>query len=578
MANSGYSHGRPDKEYWLGQIRRGIKFRKTYAHEHRWNTWRNYYRGNWPRGVLPVNLFFMMLRTVVPRIYFRNPSISIQPTKAGPDQAAFAQLIERIDNKLMRTMGMKDQLKKITQQAWMFGTGIGKRGFAQEFKPSPGILLDGSSPDVKSNGTPVHRVEYHSNVMENMPWFLKTNTGDFIVPANTCEFEEARWYANWIRRPQFEVQNDPRLKGVRDIQTTAPGQSLLSGQVGGRNQRDTVDLVEIHDTMTQKVFVIAPYHNSGNNGIAYYEDDLLQTNNRPPFYKLVFNDDDEVMWGVPDSIVLEPQQLELNEIRTLEMKHRRLALLKLIYKKDTIETVQLEKLLDGQVLAAVEIKGELSDIDTFQVAEVPQSLIIQGREVMQDVREAMGFSRNQAGEYSEGRSKNPTATEANIVHAASEIRVDERRDMLADMIVNTFEDIHEDIFLRWKDEQVVQVMGPDNVPIWVAFKPEALKSARYELQVDPDTAVPETKAVRKNQAVQVYTLLKDNPLIDPEGLTKYLLRELHGVQYDNMMKSMDQLQKNASSGQPGATPNQPIQMEDYIRRLAAAGGKGPQAA
>ncbi len=570
-AKSGYTKKEPDAEYWLSEIRRGIQFRKTNAHEHRWATWRNYYRGIWPRSVLPVNLYFRMLRTVVPRIYFRNPSISIQPTKPGADQAAFAQLIERIDNKLIRTMRMKDQLKKITQQAWMFGTGIGKRGFAQEFKPAPDVLGDGAAPEESgTKGTPTHKVEYHANVQENMPWFLKCNTGDFIVPADTCEFEEARWYANWIRRPQFEVQEDPRLKGMRDIAATPPGQSLLSGQPAttARKRRDTVDLIEIHDTMTKKVFVIAPFH---SNKVAYYEDDRLQVNNRPPYYKLVFNDDDEVFWGVPDSIILEPQQLELNEIRTLEMKHRRLALIKIMYKKNSIEIAQLEKLLDGTVAAAVEVIGELSDIDHFQVADVPPSLSKQGQEVLGDVRESMGFSRNQAGEYSEGRSKNPTATEASIVQAASEIRIDERRDMLADMIVDVFEDIHEDIFDRWQDDQIVQVMGPDNVPVWVAFKPEALKSGRYDLQVDPDTMVPETKAMRQQKAVQTYAILKDNPLIDPEVLTKYLLREQHGVQYDNMMRTMDQLQQRAASGQPGATQQQPIQMGDYIKRMAAGG-------
>src|SRR5258708_4302353 len=281
-AKSGYFQGKPDPEYWLGELRRGMQFRKTYAQEARWSTWRQYYRGNWPRGVLPVNLFFMMLRSVVPRIYFRNPSISIQPTKPGADQAAFAQLIERIDNKLMRTMRMKDQLKKITQQAWMFGTGIGKRGFAQEFKPSPDVLGDESAPEaVRTTGTPLHKVEYHANVQENMPWFLKCPTGDFIVPADTCEFEESRWYANWLRRPQFEVQNDPRLDNLKEIATSAPGQSLLAGgqQSPARKRRDIVDLVEIHYTMTQKVFIMAPYH-SASSKIAYYADDLLQTNNR----------------------------------------------------------------------------------------------------------------------------------------------------------------------------------------------------------------------------------------------------------------------------------------------------------
>ena len=570
MANSGYIHGTPDKEYWLGEIRRGIQFRRTYAHEHRWNTWRNYYRGNWPRGVLPLNLFFRMLRTVVPRIYFRNPSISVQATKPGPDQAAFAQLIERIDNKLMRTMRMKDQIKKITHQAWMFGTGIGKRGFAQEFHPSPDIMGDESAPGARMRGAPISRVEYHSNVQDNMPWFLKTPTGDFIVPTDTCEFEEARWYANWIRRPQFEVQNDPRLKGVRDIQPSSPGQSLLSGQPAStsRKRTDTVDLIEVHDTMTQKVFVIAPYH---GDKISFFDDDRLQINNRVPFYKVIFNDDDEVFWGVPDSVILEPQQLEINEIRTLQMKHRRLTLLKLMYKKDSIEITQLEKLLNGEVMAAVEVKGELSDIDTFQVADMPAALQTAALEVMGDVREGMGFSRNQAGEYSEGKSKNPTATEASIVQAASEIRIDERRDMLADMIVDVFEDIHTDIFDRWNDEQVVQIMGPDNVPLWVAFKPEMLKAARYEFQIDPDTAVPETKNLRMQKAIQTYTILKENPLIDPELLSKYLLREMHGVQYDNMLRTMQQLQQNASGQQPGSTQDMPMGAEQYIQMLAKRG-------
>lgn len=576
MSSSGYIKGKPDAEYWLGEIRRGVEFRKRCTSEHRWGVWRNYYRGIWPRSVLPVNLYFRMLRTVVPRIYFRNPSISIQPTKPGSDQAAFAQLIERIDNKLMRTMRMKDQLKKITQQAWMFGTGIGTRGYAQEFKPAPDLLADGSAPDaIDTKNTPLHKVEYHSNVRDGMPWFLKCNTGDFIVPADTCEFEEARWVANWIRRPQFEVQNDPRLKGLKNINATPPGTSLLSGgaNIAGRKRRDIVDLVCIHDMMTKKVFIIAPFHDSK---VAYFEDDVLQVNNRMPFYKLVFNDDDENFWGVPDSLILEPQQLELNEIRTLEMKHRRLALIKIMYKKGSIEMTQLEKLLDGTVAAAVEVIGELGDIDHFQVADIPPSLRLQGQEVMGDVREGMGFSRNQAGEYSEGKSKNPTATEASIVQAASEIRVDERRDMLADMIVDVFEDIHEDIFDRWHDEQVLQVMGPDNVPVWVSFKPEALKSAQYEFQIDPDTAVPETKAVRQQKAVQTYGVLKDNPLIDPHLLTKYLLRELHGVQYDNMIRGVQALSQQAASQAPGATQGQPIQMGDYIKRMAQAKGGQPK--
>lgn len=568
MSGNGYYNGRPDAEYWTGEIRRALAFRKKHAQEASWPRWRDYYRNRFQRGVLPVNLYFRMLRTVVPRIYFRNPSISVQASKPGPEQAAFAQLIERIDNKLMRSMRMKDQLKKIVHQTWMFGTGIGRRGFAQQFKPDVREVGDGSAPVGGSLNLKM-RAEYHQNISDNMPWFLKVNTGDFLVPADTQEFEEARWNAMWVRRPLSEVQNDPRLRHTADLRATPPGaRTGVDTPSDGRTRVDMLDMVEIHDYMTGKVFVMAPYN---NDKVLLYADDPLQQNNRGCFYRLVFNDDDEAFWGLPDAAILEPQQLELNEIRTLEMKHRRMSLLKLLYKKGSINLPELEKLLNGEVSAAVEILGELSDIDHFQVADIPNGLRIQGAEVLNDVREGMGFSRNQSGNFSDATSNPPTATESRIVQMASEIRIDERRDMLADMIVDVFEDIHADIFTRWKEDMILQVMGPSGVPLWVAFKPSDLKAARYDMQIDPDSTVPETKEFRMQKAIMTYERLKLNPLIDPDLLTRYFLRELHGVQFDNMIK---QLQMNAAAGVQGATPTNPLTTAQYVEQVARSGGGG----
>lgn len=555
---SGYAGGRPDVEWWLGEIRRGIEYRKKMACETSWNRWRGYYRGQWPRNTLPVNLFFRMLRTVVPRIYFRNPSISVMPAKPGAEMMALAQLVERIDNKLIRSMKMKNQIKQIIQQTWMFGTGVGKRGFAQEFLP--GDIVEEGAPDT-GQGRFRQKVEYNPLVQENMPWFMRVSTGDFILPAGAVTFESARWHANRIKRPKWDVNNDPRLKGAKDLSGMDKSFDLF-----GHSSVEMVDMYEIHDKATGKVMVLSPQAGAGHKALIF-ADDRTMRNNRTCYYPLVFNDDDECFWGIPDSVVLEPQQHEINEIRTLEMKHRRLAIMKLLYKKDTIDITQLEKLLNGEVMAGVEVKGELSDIDTIQLADIPQSLRIQAQEVLNDVRESMGFSRNQAGEFSTGTSNPPTATEAQIVQVASEIRVDERRDMTADMLVDVFEDVNVDVFETWKEEQVVQVMGPNSVPVWVIFKPEMLKAGQYNIKIDPDTSVPETKEIRMNKALVTYERLKTNPLIDPELLTKYLLHELHGVQFDNMLRTM---QQNAAAGAPGATSDRPLQVPDYIRLVAGA--------
>lgn len=567
--SNGYVKGQPDIEWWMTQIRKGVAYRKKYTKESDWPRWRQYYRGQWPSGTLPVNLFFRMLRTIVPRIYFRNPSISIQPSKPGLEQQVFARLIEQIDNKLIRTMRIKNQIKQIVHNTWMFGTGIGKRGFGQEFHPTPDMISGGSDPMAKGGKG---KTEYHATIHDNMPWFLENPTGGFIVPSGSRNFQECRWYAGWYRRPLDDLQEDPRFKNVSTLKGSQhsdaklrPDSSIVEGPT------NEVDLVEVRDTKTHKAFVFAPYGDTDKK-VLFFDDDTLQVNGRTPFYTSVFNPDDEVCWGVPDSVILEPQQLEINEIRTLTMKHRRLAIIKLLYKDKTLDTAELEKILNGNVLAAVKVNGEISDVDTMQIGEIPKDLFLASNQVMEDVRENMGFSRNQFGNYAEG-SADRTATESRIVQTASEIRVDERRDAIADLIVDLFEDIHVDIFDRWSDEIVVQVAGPQGLPVWVAFKPDMLKAAQYEIQVDPDSAVPETKDVRMQKALVTYERLKTNPLIDPQLLTRYILHELHGVQFDNMIRSLGQIATPGmpGAGVPGATQQSPMNAQQFMQMMAKGG-------
>ena len=561
--SNGYINGKADPEWWMHEVRRGISFRRKSAMEHRWETWRSYYRGKWAKSILPVNLFFRMIRMTVPRVYFRNPSISIVATKPGVEQMALGQLVERVDNKLIRTMRMKQSLKTMVQHAFLMGTAVGKLGYGSQYAMKPEDM--GHTTVGTSKKNPRERIEYHSYIRDDMPWFAPVHPSNFIVPQNTTRHEEARWSAVWTKRSVDDVKVDPRLKHGADLKP-GRGQTIL-GDVkpkGMLEEEDMVDLLEIRDTKMQRAIILAPY---ASNKVLYEGDDTMQTGGRMPNYVLVFNEDDENMWGVPDSVILEPQQLELNEIRTLQMKHRRLTIMKLLYKKNTIKPDQLQKLLDGDVMAGVEVEGELSDIDSIQVADIPQSLFAAGNEVINDVRENMGFSRNQAGNYAEG-SADRTATEAQIVNEAAEIRVDERRDMVADIIVDIMTDTNKIVFDQWNDEIVDLVMGPNALPVWVAFKPAMLKAAEYTLNIDPDSSLPETKAAREQKAIALFERLRPNPLINPELLTKFLLHELQGTHWDHMM----QVAQMALPGQAGGSPDQPMDAQQYMSEMMVGAG------
>lgn len=198
----------------------------------------------------------------------------------------------------------------------------------------------------------------------------------------------------------------------------------------------------------------------------------------------------------------------------------------------------------------------------MQQGGIPKEFFLQEDRVYNDARENIGFSRNDLGEYQQG-SRKPTAAEVNVVASASSIRVDERRDIMADMLVDLVSDMHQIIFEKWNDEQIIDVAGPDGAPVWVRFKGDMLKSGRYEVSVDPDTGVPMTREVRRQLAVDEYSILKDNPLIDPQKLTRYILNEMGGVANDDLMRD----------GALGSRSN-PMDIQQYANQLQQGGGQG----
>lgn len=549
MASDGYiSRDKPDASWWMTQVQAGMEFRKQFAHQQKWQMWRNYYRGQWRPGILPVNLFFTMMRTIVPRVYFRNPSVSVTPTMPGPAAVAFAQVLERCDNKLLALMGAKRHFKRAVQHAFQFGAGVVKLGFGAEYTPTPDFGF--TAAPVSRSG---HRVEYRDGVYPMMPWVGSVHPGAFVVPDGTRTYEEARWVAHWVQRPVEDVKEDRRLKNTETLGSSSNTKTPMRFASNVKNTVDMVDLVEIRDKKRNTVMVLNPY-GGRDVGVLYSGPDELQANGSIPFYPIIFNEDDEVFWGTPDSQILEPYQLEINETNTQIMKHRRMSLVKIFARIKGIDEQEAQKMLSEDVSSVVNVNGDPREIVSIQqISNIPQDLLVAKQGVMNDVRESIGFSRNQFGEYN-SKTSDTTATEANIVREATEIRVDERRDIVADVIVQIAEDMHSIIFRHWTGKQVMQVTGPGGIPVWVQFTgSELAQGGRFTVKVDPDSSVPETKQLREARASQVYQLLKTNPIIDPMKLTQYLLHELHGVQFDDMMRALPPV----AGMNPGATMSLP---------------------
>ena len=559
----GYIKGRPDLTWWMDQIRAGELYRQKEAFQTDWERWRRYYKGQFRKGVLPVNIFYSMVRTLVPRVYFRNPAVSVRPSMPGYINMAFALVLNRIDNKLIDGMDLKGAAKDMVQDSFFMGTGIGKLGYGGEFTSSPGFMGPVSAPVGKGG----EFLEYSSNVYADMPWFMRISARNFVVPDRCRRISEARWVAHKIRRPTDDVKSDKRLRNTESLvgyvdDTSYAGSSIM-------RRLDEIDLYEVRDRKYQRVFVFSP-NAGGGRLLLDPEQDKLQER-RHPFFPLVLNPDSDCFWGLPDAKILEPHQLELNEINTQIMKHRRLSLIKFLFEQGNITEDELAKMVSEDVGAAISV-NDISKIIHWQVANIPQDLIQAKQLVIQDVRDAIGFSRNQMGEY-QSRRGDTSATEASIVQQGSEIRVDERRDAMADLIRDMIVEMNEIIFDKWDEQMIVDVVGPGGVPIWVSIQPSMLKAGRYNVKVDPDSVATRSRESREAKAAALYTLLKTNPLIDPVKLTQYLLTEIDGVELDDLMRILPP----PEAGGPTGVLN-PAQFAGVVQQsMGNMQGKGQQA-
>lgn len=344
-----------------------------------------------------------------------------------------------------------------------------------------------------------------------------------------------------------------------------------------------VEFAEIYDKKTKQVIVLAPHveYQSGA-AILYQGPDTLLSRN-VPIKTLVFNPDGDSFWGIPDSQIIEPFQLEINEIRTILMHARRQLNVKFLARRGAMLEEEVEKMQseDARAVAFTEqdprtaIQKIEGDYNT--VLSLTNALTA----ILQDVRESVGFSRNQFGEYN-SRSGDTTATEATIVNRASEIRLDERRDALADLLSEIIVDVNDIMFHHWTTEQVVQVLGPGGVPVWVRFQPTMLSRGKYTVKVDSDNGLPETRQIREQRAKEMYAILKDNPLIDPLKLTSYLLHEVHGTAFDDMMRFLPPLISSGEALSPAQFQQGIVQSignaNDNQLSLAAMAAAGMQPA
>jgi len=467
---------------------------------------------------------------MVPNVYFRNPYINVTPNMR-PGLELQARVVEAVDNWLLGELGVKQTFKTMVQDAYYSNRGICKIGYDgiwSEFKSTSeellaeelGIPLDSMSKNKRE------RTEYNVNVKPGMPWAARIIPDVFIVPFGVRTLDDCPWVDHVVLRSLEDVKADRKYKNTSDLEGTHL--EILHKDANRSNFYKElsayVDIVEIHEIRDFKRKEICAFVPGHDKWIRPPSEDVLQIEGLP-FVDFTFNEDGEFYWGPSDVQIIEPQQLEINEARTQAMYHRRVALVKFLVEEGGMDKEEADKMIRETVGPVVFTKGKPATVVSLLQPHIPPDLVQWTDVIRSDVRELLGQGRQQMGEAPAGRR---TAEEMRNVQMAHDIRMDERRDIVADALVVMMRKINQIVFERWTEEKVIPVVGYDGAKYWVNYTGKDNR-AEYNLRVDVESMSPRTKMVKKRELLELIQAVGKNPRANIDYLMRMLLREYEWV-------------------------------------------------
>ena len=555
-----------DGKYWAQQIKAAWKYRQDNARADEWAKWRGYYEGNWGgfhvgmnnTGILPVNLIFAYGRTFISKLVSSHPSVVVKPLKA--QSGGLAMLVEQVCRQLILNLPLVQNMRRVVQDTFLLGTGFIKRGYNSQFG-----YFDGKA-DGKT-GSRGERLEHGSKYRDNMPWAMWQQLEDSLVPYGTVRDEDVWFHAFLMFRRVEDMKADPKLKNTKDLVGTARpimNKNMVVNQDGTSTSQSDPDKEappaewfaywEIHDMRRTRVIWL----DIESEKILLDDVDILTSEGEPVGYALRLNDNNRCWWGLSDTHNLEPQQLEINDIRTQQTFSRRLSNLKFLVRDGTFKPEELLKLLSGAPGCAVNVNGDLDksikDIKPAVALELSQL----SEEVRKDMREMIGLSRNQQGVFAGSRT---TASEVGVVSAASEGSMEDRRNLVNALWSELMLGLIDSAKRFWKEKETIALIGPEGLPFWVDFKGSDLEG-KFSIDIDVNAGLPFSQ-ISKRQELQ--SLMQ---AMGPENMSPGLMEA-----YASTFPYLDKSKIFQKRDGMGGAPENPASAKDFNQIVNMGGGQ-----
>ena len=560
---------------WMKRIRRSLKFRDLVRDKQNWKRILEEYKGNYRitnSAVMapPINLVYGYVHTAIPRIYFRDPHMTINPK--GSESVMGAKILELAVSYIFRELNVKNEVYRLLMDTYLFGHGWFKYGYINEMGHTQSEVPSEVSEYIKSEEIFVSYVPYEDIV--------------FDVTLSQDAPHDCRWIAHRIIRPIADIKNDTRYKGAAKLRpnvTTRDGAGEKIDEALKDSDLDLFEFWEVHDKDTNKIYCVCDQTDR-----YLREEDNTYDMKGLPFSMLKFNLVPGEPYPLSDIYIIEAQILERVKLRAAQLNHIKRWSRQLSIEEGAMTPIEIEKFAQGVDGAVSQRKKGTAPPVPIQYADIQRESFQIDELIQRDIDAVIGQTETDRG----GTAKTETNTkfEMQAQMGATSVRQSQRQDKLEDFL----EEVTSKIISLLKQFQTmpryVRITGMSPQEIAQAFPGIAtdetgIHFTRDNIQGDYDCDAKAGSTLplnRENKVKLIESSIQMGPAIgivpgSPTSfaLGKALFRELDMKEvsdaYDQQVQQMTMAAPGGMPGNPGIDPNAPLVPEAPMPQLPPPG-------
>ena len=404
---------------WMKRINRSLKVRDQVRDDQNWKRIHEEYKGKYrvnSGGVNapPINLVYGYVHTAIPRIYFRDPHMTINPK--GAESIMGARILELSVGYIFRELNLKGEVRRMLMDAYLVGHGWFKFGYIGKLGQTTTEAPDDASEYIQDEEIFVAYVPYEDVV--------------FDVSLAQDPPHDCRWIAHRIIRPLSELKDDQQYANTGKLRSNVTARDSRGDKMDDTLKDSDLDLFEfweVHDKDTNTIYCVC-------DGTDRYlrETPNVYAMNGLPFSMFKFNPVPGEPYPLSDIYIIEAQILERVKLRAAHINHIKRWSRQLSIEEGAMTKEEMEKFAQGIDGTVTQRKRGSQPPAPIQYADIQKESFQIDQLIQQDIDAVIG--QNEVDRGGVAKTDTNTKFELQAQQAGSGARQAQRQDLLEDFL------------------------------------------------------------------------------------------------------------------------------------------------